>query len=275
MIKTAFITGAGSGIGRGMAEAFADAGIAVALADIDGAAVVLTAQALIKRGKSALALTLDVAGRAAWDAAIDASERALGPLDLLCNNAGVAGLTRAIEDIPIEEWRWLTDINLYGVVHGMQCMVPRMKARGRGHIVNTSSIGGLVPLARFAEYMAAKHAVVGMSGVARQELAPFGIGVSVLCPGAVRTSLGETTLRHRPSRKNLAAARGETVKAQAWRYIDPVVVGRLVLKAVGRNQHFIFTHPENEAEVNQQFVAMREAFAALNGDLTGLGDEKR
>lgn len=261
--QVAFITGGASGIGRGMAEAFLGAGIKVAIADVDDLSLAQAAASLQSHGP-VLPLTLNVADRAQWDQATAQAEQLLGPIDILCNNAGVAGLTRPVEEIPIAEWRWLTDINLYGVVHGLQCSIPRMKSRNRGHIVNTSSIGGLVPLPRFAEYMASKHAVVGLSGAARAELAAFGIGVSVLCPGAVRTSLGETTIRQRPARAGLAAARGDTVKAQAWRYIEPVEVGRIVLKGLAANQHFIFTHTENRAEVEAQFAAMRAGFEAIS-----------
>jgi NAD(P)-dependent dehydrogenase (short-subunit alcohol dehydrogenase family) len=256
--KTALITGAASGIGRGIAEAFAAAGIKLALGDVDSEALASVAGRL-----TAVAMPFDVADRTQWDMAVTKAESALGPIDILCNNAGVAGLSRPVDEIPIAEWRWLTEINLFGVVHGLQCVVPRMKARRAGHIVNTASIGGLVPLARFGEYMATKHAVVGLSGSLRLELAPFGIGVSVLCPGAVRTSLGENTVRQRPSRAALSSGRGDAVKAQAWRYIEPVEVGHLVLRGIARNQHFIFTHPENRAEVEAQAAAMCAGFDAL------------
>ncbi|MFL2770571.1 MAG: SDR family NAD(P)-dependent oxidoreductase [Rhodospirillaceae bacterium] len=263
--RVAFISGAGSGIGRGMADAFVAAGMKVVLADIDGDSVSQVADELSAQGASVLPLNLDVADRASWDAAAEDAEASYGAIDILCNNAGVAGLSRLAEDIPFAEWQWMTNINLNGVVHGLQCFIPRLKAKGTGHIVNTSSIGGLVPLPKFSEYMAAKHAVVGLSGVVRQELAPFGIGVSVLCPGAVRTSLGETTLRQRPARADLAAARSGVVGQQAWRYIEPIEVGRIVLRGIAGDWPYIFTHPENLAEVEAEFDAIRTAFNALSG----------
>lgn len=262
--RVAFISGAGSGIGCGMAQAFAAAGLKVVLGDVDGKSVRQVATDLQAQGAEALPVNLDVADRASWDTAAQQAETTFGPIDILCNNAGVAGLSRPIEDIPIEEWKWMTDINLYGVVHGLQCFVPRLKAKAAGHIVNTSSIGGMVPLPKFSEYMAAKHAVVGLSGAVRQELRPFGIGVSVLCPGAVRTSLGETTVRQRPARANLATGRGEVVEQQAWRYIEPIDVGRMVLRGIAKDRAFIFTHPENLAEVDAQFDAMRRAFEDIS-----------
>ena len=261
--QVAFISGAGSGIGRGMAEAFVAEGIKVVLGDIDGESIRQVAANLSAQGANALAVDLDVSDRASWDMAVQHAESNYGTIDVLCNNAGVAGLSRPVEDIPIEEWRWMTDINLYGLVHGLQCLIPRLKAKGSGHIVNTSSIGGMVPLPKFSEYMAAKHAVVGLSGSVRQELEPFGIGVSVLCPGAVRTSLGETTVRQRPGRAALAAARSDVVGDLPWRYIEPIAVGRMVLRGIAENQAFIFTHPENRTEVEEQFAAMRAAFDAL------------
>jgi NAD(P)-dependent dehydrogenase (short-subunit alcohol dehydrogenase family) len=263
--KVAFITGAGSGIGRGMAEAFCDAGIKIVAADIDRGSADDTAAMVEAKGGACLPLALDVTDRSSWDIAAAEAEKKFGAVDILCNNAGVAGLTRPIEDIPIAEWRWLTDVNVFGIVHGLQCFIPRMKARRAGNIVNTSSIGGLVALPRFAEYMASKHAVVGLTNSLRAEVAPFGIGVSLLCPGAVKTSLGETTLRQRPSRKMLAAARDETVKAQAWRYIAPVEAGRIVLRGITGGWPYIFTHAENRAEVEARFKEMMESFDALTG----------
>lgn len=263
--KTAFITGAASGIGRGMAEAFCEVGVAVALADVDAAGCAATARDLAANGGRVVAVELDVADRAAWDRAVDEAERRLGPIDILCNNAGVAGLSRPLIEIPMAEWRWLMDVNLFGVVHGLQCTVPRLKARGGGHVVNTASIGGLVPLANFSEYMASKHAVVGLSGSLRRELAADAIGVSVLCPGAVRTALGETTVRQRPARAAYAADRARNVGAQAWRYIAPVEAGRIVVRGIRGNWPFIFTHPENRAEVEAQFAAMMAGFDALGG----------
>lgn len=261
--QVAFISGAGSGIGRGMAEAFAAAGMKLVLGDVDSESVQQVASALSDQGSEAIAVDLDVADRNSWDAAAQRAVSHFGPIDILCNNAGVAGLTRAVEDIPIEEWRWMTDINLYGLVHGLQCVIPKLKAKGSGHIVNTSSIGGLVPLPNFSEYMAAKHAVIGLSGSVRRELEPFGIGVSVLCPGAVRTALGETTVRQRPKRAALAASRSDVVEDLPWRYIEPIDVGRLTLQGIADNQAFIFTHPENRAEVEEEYDAIRAAFDAL------------
>ena len=248
---------------RGMAEAFVAAGMKVVLGDVDGESARQVAADLTAQGGETLPLDLDVADRTSWDAAAQQAEAAYGPIDILCNNAGVAGLSRPVEDIPIEEWKWMTDINFYGVVHGLQCFIPRLKAKGAGHIVNTSSIGGMVPLPKFSEYMAAKYAVVGLSGAVRQELKPFGISVSVLCPGAPRTSLGETTVRQRPVRANLAAARGEVVGQQEWRYIEPIKVGRIVLRGMAEEWAFIFTHPENRGEVETQFDAIGAAFDAL------------
>jgi len=262
--QVAFISGAGSGIGRGMAEAFVAAGMQVVLGDVDGESVSRVAADLSAQGATAMPLELDVADRTSWDAAAEQAEATYGAIDILCNNAGVAGLSRLAEDIPFAEWQWMTDINLNGVVHGLQCFIPRLKAKGAGYIVNTSSIGGLVPLPKFSEYMAAKHAVVGLSSVVRQELLPFGIGVSVLCPGAVRTSLGENTLRQRPERADLASARSDVVSRQAWRYIEPIQVGRIVLRGIAGNWPFIFTHLENRAEVEAQFDTIRMAFDALS-----------
>lgn len=262
--KVAFITGGASGIGLGMAMAFAEAGMKIVLADIDEARAKTAAHQMSEAGARALGLHLDVTDRAAWERAARSAEAAFGEIDLLCNNAGVAGIIKPVADIPIEEWRWLTEVMLFGMVHGLQCFVPRMKAKGGGHIVNTSSVGGLSPVPMFGEYVAAKHAVVGISTTLRLEVEADNIGVSVLCPGAVKTSLGESTLRQRPSRAISAGNRTELIKNLNWRYIEPIEAGRIVLGGIRANWSFIFTHPEDLKLIEAQHADITAAFYALS-----------
>jgi len=262
--KVAFITGGASGIGLGMAMAFAEAGMKIVLADIDDARAKSAAQQMSDAGAKTVGLHLDVTDPAAWEQAARSAESAFGEIDLLCNNAGVAGVIKPVAEIPIEEWRWLTEVMLFGVVHGLQCLVPRMKAKGGGHIVNTSSVGGLSPVPMFGEYVAAKHAVVGISTTLRSEVKADNIGVSVLCPGAVKTSLGESTLRQRPSRAVSTGNRSDLIKNLNWRYIEPIEAGRIVLSGIRANRAFIFTHAEDRKLIEAQHAEITAAFDALN-----------
>ncbi len=266
--KVAFITGGASGIGLGMAQAFADAGMRLVLADVDMAGAEKAAADLVAKGAKARAVQLDIVDPSAWQRAAAEAESAFGPIDVLCNNAGVAGIARPVAEIPFDEWRWVTEIDYHGVVHGLQCFVPRLKAKGAGHIVNTASIGGLSPTKFLADYIAAKFAVVGLSGSLRAELEEANIGVSVLCAGSVKTNLGETTVRQRPSRAPYAVERAAMIKDLKWRYIAPVDAGRIVLRGIRENWPFIFTHPEDRALLEARHAAMMAAFDALGDKVT-------
>ena len=266
--KVAFITGGASGIGLGMAQAFVGAGMRVVLADIDIAGAHKAAADLIAEGASAHAVALDVIDPAAWARAAAEAESAFGPVDVFCNNAGVGGTAKPVAEIPIEEWRWVTEIDYYGVVHGLQCFVPRLKAKGAGHIVNTASLGGVSPTKFLADYIAAKFAVVGLSGCLRAELEDQHIGVSALCAGSVRTNLGDNSVRQRPARARFAADRAAMIKDLKWRYIEPLDAGRIVLRGISENWPFIFTHPEDRALLETRHAAMMAAFDALGEDVT-------
>ncbi|MDB5425048.1 MAG: family NAD(P)-dependent oxidoreductase, partial [Phenylobacterium sp.] len=193
--KVVFVAGGGSGIGLGVAGAFAEQGARVAVADIDEPSARAAADQLATaHGAQAIGLGLDVSDPAAWVSAVDAAERALGPVDVLCNSAGLLGAARPLVDIPPARLQRLFDVTVFGVIHGVQCVAPRMRGRG-GHIVTISSIGALDPVPSLADYCAAKAALVAMSQCLAAELAPDGIGVSVVCPGRVNTRLAETTAR--------------------------------------------------------------------------------
>ncbi len=191
--KTALITGGASGIGLGMARAFVQAGLQVAIADINAAALEAATAALPGLGA---AVKLDVTLSAEWEHALDTVEAALGPVEILCNNAGVGqgrfadGREITVAEMPEPLWRMVLEINVTGTFLGARTVLPRMLARRQwGHIVNTASTGGLMAPAGIAAYCASKFAVVGLSESLRAELAPAGIGVSVLCPGGVRSNL--------------------------------------------------------------------------------------
>ncbi len=195
--KVAVVTGAASGIGRAMAEAFAAEGARVVLADIEVEPLATAAKELEKSGAEILAVPTDVTKAEALVALADATESRFGAAHILCNNAGVAPIAPLLETT-LEDWRWVFEVNLFGVVHGIQAFAPRLVAQGEGHIVNTASSGGLLTVPGFGAYCATKHAVVGLSETLYQELSGSGVGVSVLCPGLIDTKIFESE-RNRPT----------------------------------------------------------------------------
>jgi len=265
--RTAFITGGAGGIGLGMAEAFRDAGMNVVIADVSDEALT-AASATLAASDRVLAVKLNVADRAAWQAAADAAEKRFGKIHLLCNNAGVSGYDRVF-DIKPEYWDWLMSVNLGGVFNGVQAIGPRILAHGDGgHIVNTSSMAGmsLPPGAKMSPYVASKFAVVGISEAIRVELDPQGIGVSVLLPGTVRSGIGPNSMRMAPEStrseaREAAFQRMEKAKsripAEVWH--DPRTVGDRVVKAILANQLYIFTHRERFDVVRQRHERIEAA----------------
>jgi len=187
--KTAFVTGGASGIGLSMAKSFLGAGMRVVIADVDEKALALAAAELKGSNTELMTVQLDVTDRDQFKAVADQGEADFGPVDVLCNNAGVyRGGT--IDKMTYEDWDWVMGVNVGGVVNGVQTFVERMKARGKGgHIVNTSSMAGMTTSPGLGVYNASKLAVVGMSEAMHGDLAEDNIGVSVLCPGMVRIYL--------------------------------------------------------------------------------------
>jgi NAD(P)-dependent dehydrogenase (short-subunit alcohol dehydrogenase family) len=249
--KTAFITGGASGIGLGIAGAFVAAGMKVVLADLrqDHIDEALAAFAVRGLSKYVHAIRLDVTDRAAMAAAADETERVFDKLHVLVNNAGV-GIQGPFKGITYADWDFGLAVNLGGVINGLQTFLPRIRAHGEGgHIVNTASLAALVPMpAEFVIYQTAKAAVVTLSEGIRNELAQEKIGVSVLCPGPVRTNIHELA-KNRPPQFGVGDAfrAAETAGEARVRFpslMDPVDVGALVLKGVRHDELYLITHGE-------------------------------
>lgn len=249
--RTAFISGGGQGIGLGIARALAQQGAKLALADIDDDAL-RAAEAELSTLTTVEAFHLDVRDRAAYARIADEAEQRLGPVSVLCNNAGIA-FPESVADMAFELWDLAVDINLGGVINGIQTFLPRMLERGTpAHIVNTASAAGLVAAAGFM-YTCTKFAVVGLSESLRNRLAEAGvpIGVTVLCPGAVTTNLARSTSARIAAQQGDAAyqrARSRieqlipNVEATLERYgTTPDAVGALVLDAITENQLYVHT----------------------------------
>lgn len=266
--KTAFVTGGASGIGLALARAFADAGMKVMLADIETGALDAAVKSLHNVGPDVRGIECDVTDAASVERAASASFDAFGNVHVICNNAGVAA-GGGIEDIALDSWRWVLDVNLMGVVHGIRAFLPHMRAHGEGgHIVNTASMAGMQSGLGFSPYTASKFAVVGMSEGLAPQLAPFGIGVSVLCPGFVRTRIGESG-RNRPEQYGAAqmpdpgtptGALVAMIDELIRNGLDPSDVAARVLTAIRANELYVFTHPDMRAEVEDRFAAITAAF---------------
>ena len=249
--RVAFVTGGASGIGLGIAGAFVAAGMRVVIDDLRADHIKAATEGFARSGqsKSVHAILLDVTDRAAMSAAALETERVFGAVHLLVNNAGV-GIQGPFQGITFADWDFGLAVNLGGVVNGLQTFLPHIRAHGQGgHIVNTASLAALVPMpARFVIYQAAKAAVVTISECIRGELAPENIGVSVLCPGPVRTNIHELS-KNRPPQFGVGDAFRESenaggAQAHFPNWMEPSAVGELVLQAVLKNELYVITHGE-------------------------------
>jgi NAD(P)-dependent dehydrogenase (short-subunit alcohol dehydrogenase family) len=268
--KTAFITGGASGIGFAMARAFGRAGMNVVVADIDLNAARNAVERLSNEQIKAIPITCDVSEREGVRRAALETIAAFGKVHVVCNNAGVA-VGGALGTIRERDWDWILDVNLKGVVYGVETFYPLIKSHGEGgHFVNTASMAGMISPPGLEPYSATKFAVVAMSEGWAAQLAPLNIGVSVLCPGFVRTRIHESG-RARQDRyggegdvdPGVGATREESAQ-NVMHGIDPDVVGARVLEAVQVNDLYIFTHPMMRAYVEARFQSILAGFDAAD-----------
>jgi NAD(P)-dependent dehydrogenase (short-subunit alcohol dehydrogenase family) len=265
--KTAFVTGGPAGIGLALGRAFAQSGMKVMLADIEPDTLQAAVKSLQEISPDISGTICDVADAASVERAANASFDAFGHVHVVCNNAGVAA-GGGIDHISLDNWRWVIDVNLMGVLHGIKSFLPHIRAHGEGgHIVNTASMAGMDGGLGFSPYAASKFAVVSMSEGLSLQLKPFGIGVSVLCPSFVRTRIGESG-RNRPERygqsqpldpASPAAAMVAEIARQIGAGLDPATVAARVLTAIQEEELYIFTHPDMRVKVEPRFSAILAA----------------
>jgi NAD(P)-dependent dehydrogenase (short-subunit alcohol dehydrogenase family) len=260
----AYVSGAGSGIGRGIALALARRGVRVGVCDIKQADAQDTVRQIEAIGGSAMAVQVDVSDGASVEQAVAAIEQAYGAIAIGCNNAGIAMHGVPLHEISASDWDWVIGVNLRGVIHGIRAMVPRMLKAGRpAHIVNTASIGGFQVNPNFltGAYSMTKYAVVALSEGLHNELQGSPIGVSILAPAAVDTQI-HLSERSRPERLG-----GPTVRAQNHFMGDlirgsmtPEAVGERVAHGIETNELYIFTHPETQHWLDRRHAAITAAF---------------
>ena len=257
--KVAFVTGGASGIGLGMARNFLAEGMKVVMADWNEDHIA-QAREVLKGNNAAHFIRVNVADREDLRRAARETLDLFGKIHLLCNNAGVGGGGGA-DDEDFEAWDRAVGVNFGGVVNGTKIIVPIIKAQGEGgHVVNTSSMAGIVPLPTMGAYQAAKFAVRGFTEALRMSLAPHGIGVSCLYPGAVKTALVPVPDSDEGAPDGELGTFTKNLWAAMRVAVDPMDMGRLVVEAIRENRFHILTHVEFLEEVRDRHRAIEAAF---------------
>lgn len=261
--KVAFITGGASGMGLGMARAFADAGMKLMLADVNTTRLAEAEQEFKDKGIDVATIVCDVTKRDQVFAAADATVERFGKVHVLCNNAGI-NVGGTYEELSQQDWDWVIAVNQLGVQYGISAFLPKIKEHGEGgHIVTTSSMAGMVNAGPgWAPYNASKFAVVVMNEVLFSELKGTNIGVSVLCPGAVATNIIEAA-DSRPADYGSSGDKpviAGDVSILLEQGLDPDVVGKLVLEGIQEEQFYLFTDPRMIKSVERRFERIQRGF---------------
>lgn len=230
--QVAIVTGAGSGIGRGLSHALASRGVTVVACDINPERIEATQKEIEAAGGKAAGVTLDVTDADAVAAVVRDTHERHGRIDYIFNNAGIA-VGGEVRDVELEDWQKVLKVNLDGVVHGVVAAYPIMVDQGFGHIINTASIEGLAPFPSTVSYVASKHAVVGLSTSLRVEGADLGVKVSAVCPGYIKTRIFED------SKFVGMDVQEEIDNVPAWLGITPDECAKRILRGVERNKAII------------------------------------
>jgi NAD(P)-dependent dehydrogenase (short-subunit alcohol dehydrogenase family) len=259
--KVAFVTGGSAGIGYALAEALGRQGMHVMIAGINERNLDAALERLLAHHISADRVQCDVANRSSVQAAALKTIEVFGKVHVVCNNAGVA-IGGPIGDVATKDWAWVISVNLMGVIHGTEIFAPLLAQHGEGgHLVNVSSMAGLVAIPTSEPYCATKFAVVAMSEGWRLQLAAKGIGVSVLCPGFVRTNIGDSERNRPPQDRN--ERRDPAMRAMMNKLLDegmnPAMLADRVIEAIRDDELYIFTHPELKQMLEGRFQAILAA----------------
>ena len=261
--QVAVITGGASGIGRGMARAFADVGMKIMIADLDDAMMAATVDELTNRGIEVASQRCDVSKLEDVEALAAATLERFGAVHVLCNNAGI-GIPTPTHVIRLEDWRWIIDVDLWGPIYGVKTFLPIMEEQGVGHINTTASLAGLIGGGFMGAYNVAKHGAVALMTTLERDLRgrKSPVRASVLCPGPINTDISRHSVSYRPSRAKPKAnsvaegKAGATVQAILDTGMDPDDVGRLVLDGIQRDTFWLLTHPSFSKVLTRQLDAL-------------------
>ncbi|MGD8428577.1 MAG: SDR family NAD(P)-dependent oxidoreductase [Balneolaceae bacterium] len=265
--RIAVVTGAASGIGRGMVETFIEAGMKVVLADLDKVKLENTFKTFQNSGAEVLCVHTDVSKPDQVEKLAKKTIDAFGAVHVLCNNAGVGFGGRHSWEIPFECWRWVLGVNLMGVIYGIHYFMPIMLKQEEAHIVNTSSIAGLLSNVVNIPYGVSKHGVVALTESLHHELQILGanVKVSVLCPGPVNTDIMDSSERNRPpdipappELSEQEAVFRDAYKSWIGHGLDPKVVGRQVLEAIKEEHLYVITTNEFDGNIEQRMKGIIE-----------------
>jgi NAD(P)-dependent dehydrogenase (short-subunit alcohol dehydrogenase family) len=287
--KVAVVTGSASGLGRGLVERFAQEGMTSVVADNRLAEAEVVAEEIVRQGGRAVAIHADVTDRESMEAMADRVDKELGGASILVNNAGVVSYSPLLR--PEENgWRWIVDVNLFGVIYGLQTFLPRMIATGReGHVVNVASLAGVIgglgttdnrlhlggskpQMGAMYGYMATKHAIVAISETLAGDLRDTPVGVSVLCPSHhEHTGIWENSARYRPdvfggpmSVEEIEATGGRLEERSSSSRTafqrEPDECAARVVHAIRHGHFYIFTHPETRPPVEGRMRQILKGF---------------
>ncbi len=261
--RVAVITGAASGIGLGMARAFAGAGMKLVLGDLDTDALDAVVAELTSAGVSVVGRKTDVSQLGDNEALADLAIDTYGKVNVLCANAGV-GIPTQTHKMKLDDWKWILDVDLWGPIYGVNVFLPLIEEQGEGHINATASMAGLIAGQMMGAYNVAKFGVVALMSTVERDLRgrKSPITASVLCPGPINTNISRNSVEFRPSKAkpkadgNAAGRSAKGIQAMLEQGMDPDEVGRLVLEAIGADRFWVLTHPNWAKALQRQVDAL-------------------
>jgi NAD(P)-dependent dehydrogenase (short-subunit alcohol dehydrogenase family) len=267
--QVAVVTGAGSGIGLGLAHEFAGRGLHVVLTDVEEEALAAAATAVGKHGAGVARVCADVRSFAEVEAVAELALAEFGRLDVACNNAGVNTGRAATWEYTENDWRWLLEVNLWGVINGIRAFVPHLVRQGRGHVVNTASMAALHPVAGLAPYAVSKHAVVALTECLRADLddRATGVGATALCPLWVWSNVRDAE-RNRPAELSRGSAEPLQVRSaqslDEGEYLTAEEVAAAVGVAIEHDDLYLLTHASGREEARTQQRRMQEVIGGAS-----------
>lgn len=261
--RVAVITGAASGIGLGMARAFAGAGMKLVLGDLDTAALDAAVADLSASGASVVGRRCDVSQLAENEALADLAIDTYGKVNVLCANAGV-GIPTPTHKMKLDDWKWILDVDLWGPIYGVNVFLPLIEEQGEGHVNATASMAGLIASQMMGAYNVAKFGVVALMSTVERDLRgrKSPVTASVLCPGPINTNISRNSVEFRPGQAkpkadgNASARTANGIQAMLEQGMDPDEVGRLVLEAIGADRFWVLTHPHWAKALQRQVDAL-------------------